>query len=106
MSNAHNAQAIAETIIAQLGGTGKLRAMVGASGFMWEDNGALQFKFRGCSKFTHCKVTLDASDTYTVRFSKFNAKTYRETIVDETSGVYAEDLKRLFESKTGLYLSL
>jgi len=97
-------QQVAQTILSQLGGN-RFIAMTGCSNFL-SDTNSLSFKLpRG--KATHCTITLDASDTYTVEFVKCNmrAAVYRQ-VVAETSGVYADQLTELFTRATGLYTSL
>ena len=96
---------VAQTIIAQMGGTRRLSLMVGASLFAGDDTSAM-FSFKGSRKMNKCRVTLDASDTYTVEFFKFSpSKLNIAPVVEEISGVYAEMLVDIFESRTGLYLS-
>ena len=94
---------IAETIVQQLGhSTGRMKAMVGAHSFMATESG-LQFKMKARAKgsIKVCQIELLPSDTYRVRFLG------RTGIVKaEHTGVYAEDLRPLFERETGLYLSL
>lgn len=97
---------VANTIVAQLGGSiRRISMMVGAHSFTAGSH-SLTFKFKAQAKNgANCvRVTLGASDTYRVEFIRlrgvnFNAK-------GDFSDVYAEDLKRLFERETGLYLSL
>jgi len=101
-------QNTAQTILSQLGGN-RFIAMTGCSNFGSTPN-SLSFKLpRGCvkNKATHCVITLDASDTYTVEFVKCNmrATVYRQ-VVAETSMVYAESLTELFTAATGLEVRL
>ena len=100
-------QNTAQTILNQLGGN-RFVAMTGCSNFGSTPN-SLSFKLpRGAkNKATHCTVTLDASDTYTVEFVKCNmrAAVYRQ-VVAETSMVYAESLTELFTAATGLEVRL
>ena len=100
-------QQVAQTILSQLGGN-RFVAMTGCSNFL-SDTHSLSFKLpRGCkNKATHCTVTLDASDTYTVEFVKCNmrAAVYRQ-VVAKTSMVYADQLCELFTAATGLYTRL
>ena len=101
-------QQVAQTILSQLGGN-RFIAMTGCSNFGSTPN-SLSFKLpRGSAKnkATHCTITLDASDTYTVEFVKCNmrAAVYRQ-VVAETSMVYAESLTEMFTAATGLYTSL
>jgi len=100
------AKDVAETIIDQLGGYGKLRAMIGidqiaynqAPGGMYE----LVFHFKGCPKYRFCKVLYDKSkDLYDLQLWK---NSYRDK--KEFENIFNRDLKPLFEKTTGLYLSL
>jgi hypothetical protein len=93
---------VAQTIIDQLGGAGKLTAMTGAHSFL-DLNDGVQFQFKGSRKANCMIVKLDPSDTYAVEFWRTgkNMKCVLGIV-----NVYAEDLKPLFERTTGLYLSL
>ena len=104
-------QIIAQTIADQLvqgDGTGftRIAIMIGARNFIAHEAG-LSFKFpqRKRSLPNHCKVTLDASDTYTVEFSRIGKRGLEVTKLASLAGIYAEDLKSTFETTTGLYLS-
>jgi hypothetical protein len=96
---------VANTILAQLGGGGRLRAMLGAETFVGSEN-SLSFRFKARAKngSNGLYVRLDPSDTYTVEFVSVRAS--KRTVKASFEDVYAEDLRRLFESETGLYLSL
>jgi len=98
-------QEIAAIIIEQLGGIGKLSAMVGANGFLAIDNG-LQFTFKGWRKANKCIITLDGSDLYTMTMGRLNKKTYDFKEAYNQEGLYWSMLKPEFERTTGLYLSL
>lgn len=82
-------------------------AMMGAKNIMLLENG-LQWKVgRNQKKVTHITVTLDPSDTYTVKFQNVGrAPSFKIKDIAEVSDVYAENLRRIIESNTGLYLSL
>ncbi len=99
---------IAETILEQLGGARKLRLMIGAKDLL-SDVRDLSFKFSAPAKngANYCQITLDDSDTYTVRFVRVG-RGPRFAIEEkgETSMVYGVDLKSFFECETGLFLSL
>ncbi len=60
----------------------------------------LGFGIRGSKKVNAIHITLDPSDTYTVKFSK-GAKT-----VSSFEDVYADNLHHIIEKETGLYTSL
>jgi len=86
-------------IVRQMGGFGKLRAMVGAT-IMRLDNG-VSIKFKGSRK-TNCVEILynEGTDSYDVTFYKgFN-------VVEQMEDIYCDQLKPVFERTTGLYLSL
>jgi hypothetical protein len=106
---------VAMTIIKQMGGMGRLKAMVGAKDFVsysaaseskyGEGLGGVAFKFaKSKGKPNYVKIILDPSDTYTVTFGSIRG--YQLKDEDEISGVYVSNLRDLFERKTGLYLSL
>lgn len=96
---------VAETILEQLGGQGKLQVMIGAKQFVGDEN-MVQFKWSAKAKrgINTVVVSLEPSDTYRVEFYKIRGADSQ--LVDSSSGVYAEDLARLFEDKTGLYVRL
>lgn len=94
---------IATTILSQIGGLGKLSAMVGATLFTDLGDG-LRFRFKGSRKANCLVVRLDPSDTYTVTFYRIRNVNVTETAT--FSNVYADQLRELFTNHTGLYLSL
>jgi len=97
---------IAQTILKQLGGTGKLSAMIGANNFV--DHGkAVSFKWpaRQQSKGNYVIITLRGDDTYDVEFStvgKFGDKKVRK----KYTGIYADQLIPTFTGQTGYALRL
>ena len=100
------AKEVAETILNQMGGYGKLKAMIGidqiaynqAPGGMYE----LVFHFKGCPKYRFCKVLYDkGKDLYDLQLWK---NSYRDK--KEFENIFNHDLKPLFEKTTGLRLSL
>ena len=96
---------VAKTILAQMGGGGKIMAMTGAKQFVtYKDGVSFKFPNRKSSKGNYVKVTLRPDDTYDMTFSrlvKYDAKP-----VKTYKGVQAADLKRIFQHQTGLRLSL
>ena len=101
----HNVLEKLKTIASQIGN--RAFAMMGASNLMTSGSG-LSFKVgRNPKGVTHVKVTLDPSDTYTVEFLRcsLRAKNIRK-VLGTFDDVYAEDLRELIESETGLALSL
>jgi hypothetical protein len=96
----------ANTILAQLGGN-RFAVMTGAKNFIGGEN---TLTFRLPARFaqksiTGVRVTLDlVADLYKVEFLAIRGLNVRT--VSEFDGVYAEDLRDLFETETGLYTSL
>ena len=96
----------AMTTIAQLAGNAnKLRAMIGVKQVGYDAN-SVTFKFaaRATNGANCCTIVLDASDTYTVKFHSIRG--LKCTPKGETSDVYADSLRTVFEQSTGLRLSL
>lgn len=99
-------RAEAGEILRQLGG-GKFIAMTGAQYFSFEESypyANASFKFRGSKVATHCRIRLDASDTYIVTFFKIRGATCKT--VSEHKGIYNDMLQAHFTEVTGLYTSL
>lgn len=94
---------IIQTILAQLGGQNRLQIMIGANTFVRTDH-ALSFKVKATNpkKITLITVSLEPTDTYRVTFRA--GKNY--TLLETHDDVYAEDLIRVIESVTGLYLTI
>lgn len=105
---------IADTILGQLGGS--TIAMLGARGRCTVCESGVVLSIRGSRKVNAITITLDPSDTYSVRFHKataarFNARTGNlstgsDNTVAEFSGIYADGLHGLIEDTTGLATSL
>jgi len=112
---------IANTIISQLGGYGKLKAMIGING-QCALNSGLQFNFKGSRDMNKCTIELNDMDTYDVKFYKiphlsssanpaaldrYLKKIDRcKTPISEFNSIYADMLIGVFEEETGLNLSL
>jgi hypothetical protein len=98
---------IANTILQQLGGAGRLKMMAGCKDFVAIDAG-VQFGIgKNAAGINKAIIKLRADDTYDVEFGtarmvKFE---YRYTVKDKTEGAYADMLKSLFERATGMYLT-
>lgn len=98
----------------------RLKAMLGAKDFVHSNNEqTITFKFKAKSlQGINClRITLNSMDLYDMEFIKIHrspslkqlmaGKTIKEpTVVKEVNGVYADQLKEIFEDTTGLYLSL
>jgi len=92
-------------LLQQLGGVNHLQAMIGAHTFLrHETECALSFKFKAGYRFNYVKIWLNDLDLYDLEFGKIRGMSYN--VVHTARNVYAEDLVTLFESVTGLTLSL
>lgn len=86
-------------ILRQLGGN-KFIVMTGA--VCTSDKNTLSVRFKGSRIANLMTVTLKGNDTYDVKFSKYAPKSGLVTPVKEWSDVYADMLRDIFESTTGL----
>jgi hypothetical protein len=97
--------ACAATILEQIGGAPRLQAMLGTRKVLCSDQ-AITFDFKMCRRANHCRITYcPGSDLYSVEFLRVGPKTGCRTISTH-AGIYADCLRRLFESETGLRMSL
>ena len=91
---------IHETIIQQLGGIGRLKAMIAAYNFVSLENG-LMFMFKGNRKMNKIIIELN-NDLYDITIGKVKGCDFIEKA--SLKGIYAEDMIRIIEQETGLYL--
>lgn len=100
-------QEIAQVILQQLGGAGRLQVMTGAKSIAACDRG-VQFKVNGRhpteGKVSHVRITLTPEDTYTVEYIRVHGGNVKT--LDTSEHLYADMLKNDFEHNTQLYLSL
>ena len=100
----------AQQILRQLGGPARLSAMIGAydfSGFPrlpGVHRGQLNFSFKAGRKANRCTINLTSLDLYDVKIWFQRGGT--ECSVQRFDGIGAENLRSVFESATGLYLTL
>ena len=98
---------VARTILEQLGGN-KFVVMTGARNLVGSENSLSMRIGRNSTRINALRITLDASDTYTMTFSRVRrtkAGLSNDTI-KELSGVYCDQLRTIFTDTTGLYTSL
>lgn len=99
---------IANTIVQQLcgGGTGRLKALIGAKDFVAIDHG-LQFGFnaRGKDNIGKVRIILTPMDDYRVEFYARTKVIRLPELVKMWEGIYADQLQGVFESTTGLFVS-
>lgn len=98
---------VATTIIKQLGGSGKLNTMIGMKNAAYGDEGRghLTFRFKGSRKANSVKIVLTGKDLYDITFYKIGRGVNIKE-VKTFDDVFADQLIEIFESFTGLYLSL
>lgn len=98
---------VAQTIANQIGG--KALYMMGVGQVVGSPMG-VSFKIKGSKVANYVKVTLTASDLYDVGFYKVTKSKalpgFKMKVVAELEGVYADQLKTVLESNTGLLLKL
>ena len=98
-----NNQEIAQTILNQLGGN-KFIVMTGAKQLAHGDK-SLMFKIgRNSSKANQITIKLEENDTYSVTFHSFRKMELKD--LKKYEGVYADNLKSIFETYTGMATSL
>lgn len=106
---------VANKILEQLGGN-QFLAMTGANHLVADGNTLRMTLPKNASKANRLYITLDATDTYTMRFFKYTAgrmsmKTlvWTEDKVVEVrtdSGVFWDSLQAIFTEVTGMYTHL
>lgn len=98
-------QEVADTILNQLGGSGKLRAMTGAHTFISHPDkcGGLSFKIKSRST-NYIKIILNGKDLYDLEFGRIWGMSYK--VKAEYTDIYADQLVSIIEKETGMYLSL
>lgn len=106
---------VANIIYNQLGGN-KFVVMTGSKNFLDDGNTLRMALAKNASKANRLWITLEADDTYTMRFfrytaPRFSTKTYtfsdeKITEVRTIKGVYCDMLQELFTEVTGLYTRL
>ena len=97
---------VAETL-AQMGGGGRLRAMIGAKHFVHHADGTLAFKFMKARQgANYVEITLTPKDLYTMRIGRIRRGGigFEEIVVAED--LFFDQLIPTFENATGLYLTL
>ena len=92
--------AVADTILAQLGGN-RFVVMTGAKNILGGKN-LLQLRFpnTGKGKPNSLRIELQPNDTYVVKFHRIRGRNI--DLISEHEGVFASDLQRLFTAQTGL----
>jgi hypothetical protein len=99
-------QEIAQTILQQLGGS-RFTTMTGAKSYTSIEKGLMFQLPSGFAKngINKVRIYLTPQDTYTVEFWKIGPK-LKLSHISTHENIYADSLRELFESQTGLYLTL
>ena len=111
-------ESVADTILKQLGGGSRLKAMIGARDIFSDDGGkALVFKFPNKKKSgpNYVKIKLTSKDLYDIEFGRITMKkdpdwpgvkmpSYKK--LKRIDDIYADQLVDIFERETGLYLKI
>lgn len=93
--------AITDTIFDQFGGH-KAMAMIGGHAMeLSETTLSVKWKAPANNKARKMTIRLEKDDTYTIMFYKLNF-----TLIEVLNDIYVDQLKIVFEDKTGLRLSL
>jgi hypothetical protein len=101
--NKETTMEIATEISRQIGN--RAMTMIGASNLLGDTN-SLQFKIgKNSKKVTHVRVTLDASDTYTVEFIRVG-RGFSVATLATVGMVYADHLRAIIQEHTGMYVNL
>lgn len=102
-------QEIATTIVQQLGGAGRMKAMLGFKQLIAIDNGltiVLPARFAK-DGINRVDIVLNGKDLYDMKFWKLGrAPHYKVTTVSESKDNYFDMLQSEFREHTGLALSL
>jgi hypothetical protein len=97
-------------ILELIGSPNKLKIVIGAKDFFKSYFGedkhpSIQFKFPRTNRLNCCQITLDVGkDLYSIEF--FDIRKLGIASHHVHSDIFCEDLVRIFQEKTGLYLSL
>lgn len=98
---------VAATILQQLGG-GRFAVMTGAREFLAGEN-SLMFRLpqNASRRVRKVRITLDASDTYTMEFiGRMPGHRDLLCVLKTVPGVYCDQLQSIFTAETGLYTKL
>lgn len=115
MNEREKAMYYANTLLSQLGGAGRLRAMIGAKDFISlspddKRRGGLQFSLPafGNPKVNKIVIELSYLDLYNVTFyfMRRSKGVMGAKVVAKVDDVFCDDLKSVIEKNTGLYLTM
>ena len=98
----------AKNILALLGGSGRLTAMIGARNFLgWDDGLSFTFPHPKRSKPNAVRVIDAGNGTYTIEFYRLSSRApLKRDLLTTLIAVPGVDLRSAVEHETGLALSL
>lgn len=104
-----DSKAFAETVLTQLGGNGRVSAMIGVKHIIAETHNDLlsvviRFKAKSANQSNAVRITLDPKDVYIMEFLSIRSGKVKSKGIVE--GVYCDTLIETFEEYTQLYLHL
>jgi hypothetical protein len=95
---------VGKIILEQMGGYGRLKAMIGAQVAFIHNGVAIQWPSKQRSKGNRVEIVLQPSDTYEMTF--YNVSGASKKPVKKYDDIYNDQLIELFEHQTGYYLHL
>lgn len=98
------AEDVSDVIAQQMGGAGRIKAMLGGSVMAISKGLAIKWPSKERSKGNYAEVTLRPDDTYDMEF--FNVSGAKKKSVKKYEMIYADGLISTFEKQTGMYLKL
>lgn len=94
---------IASVILSQLGGFGRLNAMLGIKQATIVDNG-VSIKYKVSSPVNFIKIQLNTLDLYNIEMGKNHGMNYK--VIKSVNDVFVEDMKSIIEDTCKVRLSL
>lgn len=80
--------------------------MIGGTATSSDKDLIITFKAKAKNSAKVVKITLQGNDTYKMTFLKRGKTKYSVVEIETLDGLHGEDLKSVFQDKTGLHLSL
>lgn len=97
---------VADTIVQQMGGYGRLKATLNAKVLKLDDGMGIGIRWpnKDRSRGNYVEIRLEPSDTYTMEF--FDVSGSKKKSVKKYDYVYFDQLVELFEKHTGWFINL
>lgn len=100
-----NTKKIATQTYEQLGGQGKLKAMIGAKDFTYDSkDGSISFKFKKSNGINYIKIRLNGNDLYDIEYGNIVKLNYK--MVKMATDIYNTNLKSNIEQNIKQSLSI